>query len=617
MTSRRLSVETPDHFPDRIPDPLGATTWRAAALARTRALDREILATAGLLAVTASAAVLRLAAAGAPAQPGEGRAVAQTFAVDSLGTLLDSRTSPLAWLQVGGYTAATDAFARHTSALGAAREPMVIAAAGAALLLWVLARRIGLSVATATAAVAVTAAAPLAVGLQLGARPENVAVPWLLAGTALLWTSRRHRRLPPDLWGTAFLVVAVITAPVAAVFVVVTGSWLVWRRGRRRLSLMLACLFALGTGIGLGASAALSGLRVAAEGPAAGDWARVDPVFVVAGLLAAATGLLSHRLRPLAAGVLAMAAVAAVPGGPGSGALVVVVAPAALLVAGVVERAVRHRLTGPRVRPHALRLPVVALAVAVVAAAVPAWLTGLRSVVGTASDPAPGAAAARWVRDNLPGAVIATDGITWADLVRGGRSPEITVRTLDCPEDCLSRSWLVITPVARAAFARRPALAEAAAAGEVVAAFGGGADRVLVQRPAADGVVAAGEAGARSRAGAAVAGSNRLTAPGDVHEALREGRADPRVLTALTALSATRPVRVAALPAVAGEDAAEQPRRQVLLTAAGEPAEQLALFFTSQHGVFRPDSVRTTPEGVLVRYPAGVPGGLLLPFDNP
>uniref|UniRef100_UPI00047CFA19 hypothetical protein n=1 Tax=Actinokineospora inagensis TaxID=103730 RepID=UPI00047CFA19 len=553
MTAHRWSVDTPDR--------LGTQGLWAAAQARARELDRDILAVAALVALTGFAVVLRVGAAAAPVQAGEGRGVAQTYGVDALGTLLDPSASPLAWLQTGGYTALTDAFVRHSTAVGAAREPMIVVSAATSVLLWVLARRIGLSRLTAAAAIATIAVSPMALGLQLGTRPENVAVPWALAGVAVLWTPHRHRRLYSDLWATAFLVIAVITAPMAFPLII-TAAWLVWRRGRRRLSLMLSSLFVLGTGIGMGVSTALIGLQIATEGPSATDWFAQDTVFAVAAVGAAVLTLFSYRLRPLAAGVLALFALAAVPGGPDTAALAVAVAPAALLVAGAVERATRFQ---PRewTWHKPLRVPTALLAATMAAATLPTWIDGLRA---PSTDPTPIADAAHWLTENLPTTPVVTDGTTWVDLLRDGRPPTATTRAMDCAATCVSQSWLLVTPALRLVFAHRPTLTTAAATAETVAIFGTGDTRVEIHRPTTDGEAEADEHQARVQAGTRIATSPHIAAPTAVTETLRAGRTDPRLLTTLSTLAATQPIRVTALPPIPGEDAANQPRRQAVLT---------------------------------------------------
>ncbi|MGQ0841046.1 glycosyltransferase family 39 protein [Actinokineospora sp.] len=612
MTQHRWSADSSARLSLRL--------WRTLADERIRAADRDLIALAAPISLAALAAAVRLAGGAGPSQTAEARHVAQVFSIDQLGTLLnpvETAAAPLAWLQLGGYTAVTDAFTRHTSALSAVREPLALAAALGTLLLWLLARRMGLSRWTAAAAAGIVALSPLAVGVQVAVRPENVAVPWVLAALVLLWTPRRHRRLAPDLWATAFLVVAVITAPVTLVLAV-TAAWLIWRRGRKRLSLMLGSLFTLGIGIGLGASAALSGIRLAADGPAPAQWLSLDPVLAAAGVFAAVGALFSFRLRPLAFGVLALIAITTLPGGPGAGALTVVVPLAALLVAGTVECGVTHRArAGKHTVTRPLLLPTAALALTVAASALPAWTGALTaSAADVRAADAPGTAAARWLRDNLPTTPVLTDEATWVELIRAGRPPDAVTRSAACVDTCPARTWLLVTPGLRAELARRPALAEAAARAEAVAVFGDGPQAMVIHRPAIAGA-AAGERRARALAGADLAGSPRIAADPAVADTLRAGRTDPRVLTTLSALASARPVRVAALPAVPGEDAADQPRRQVLLAAAGDPAEQLVLFFSGQRGVFRPESVAATPEGVLVRYPPGVPAGLLTPYDVP
>ncbi|SDC29349.1 glycosyltransferase family 39 protein [Actinokineospora iranica] len=448
--------------------------WHAAE-AGARALPAAALA-----AVTA---LLRLAAGDTPTQVGEGRHLAQVFAVDALDRMLDPFVSSLAWLQIAAYTTATDAFIRHATALSAVREPMVIAAATTGALLWLLARRMGLARWTAAAAVAITALSPLALNLQLAVRPENVAVPWALAALALLWTPHRHRRITPDLWATVFLVVAVLTAPVTLALVG-TAALLVWRRGRRRLSLMLAALFSLGTGIGLGAGAAVTAFRVASYGPGPGEWLRLDPLLGAAAAAAALGALLSYRLRPLALGVLTLVVLSVLPGGPDTGALAVVVAPAALLVAAVVERGLTHGgRAGKHTRTRPLLAPTAAVALTALAFAVPAWVSGLRAAVDSHTDPVVAAAATRWLSENLPTTPVVTDSATWAELVRGGRLPQVVLLPDTCTRTCATRSWLLVTPTLRTALPYLTPLAEAAEHAETIAVFGSGPDLVEVLRP--------------------------------------------------------------------------------------------------------------------------------------
>lgn len=459
-----------------------ARSWRLRAEERTATAGRalfRLIVPLGLAGLTAAA---RVAMLDSPAQPVETQHVAQVYAVAELGRLLDpmgAAAAPLAWLQIGGYTALTDAFSRHATGTIAVRESILFASACCALLVWLFARRMSLTRWTAAAAVAMVALSPLAITMQAAVRPENVAMPWALAGLGLLWTQNRHRSLAPDLWATAFLVIAVITAPVTMALIP-TGAWLIWRRRRKRLSLMVASLFTLGVGIGLGTTTVLDGMYLTGDGPAPAHWVGMDPVLAATSVFAACGALFSYRLRPLAVGVLTLIVTALIPGGPGTAALTVVVPLAALLIAGTVECGITHR---ERVGRHQLvrpfLVPTTALALTVAAFAIPAWA----APVGPAERPgtAPITAAAGWLRVNLPEDRVLTDDSTWVDLVRGGRPITATTRPAECADTCLAQSWLLVTPALLAELDRRPALAEAVNRSRVVATFGLGAGRVEIR----------------------------------------------------------------------------------------------------------------------------------------
>lgn len=349
-----------------------AERWSTRPIVRPVLLDplasrATVIARGSLLALVGLAALVRIAALDSPTQAGEADHVLSVHAVDRLDTN-PGGASTLALLQLGVYTALTGAFARHETGLAAAREPLVLAAVVVGVGIWWMARRMGLSRWTAGAAVAVVAVSPLAVAAQLGVRPENLAAAWAVAALVLLWTPRRHRTLAPDLWATAFLVVAVLTAPVALALVP-TAGWLLWRRRRRRLSLMVGSLFTLGVGIGW-TSTSLS----SAAAPAVADWLRLDPVLAAAGVFASVGAVFSFRLRPLALGVIGLLAVAALSDGLAGSAVVLMAPFVALLLAGTIECGLTHQARIGRhalVHPH--RKPTIALAVTTALAAIAVW----------------------------------------------------------------------------------------------------------------------------------------------------------------------------------------------------------------------------------------------------
>ncbi|WP_436500880.1 phospholipid carrier-dependent glycosyltransferase [Actinokineospora sp. HUAS TT18] len=452
-------------------------SWRWRVEARALVAGRTLHRLAVPLGLAGLTAALRVAVIDSPAQPTETHHVAQVFALAELGQSLDpvsAASAPLAWLQIGGYTAVADAFARHTTALAAVREAMIFVAAVCALLIWLFARRMALSRWTAAGAVIMVALSPLAVSMSTTVRPENAALPWALAGLGLLWTHNRHRSLAPDLWATAFLVIAVITAPVTLALAPCAG-WLVWRRRRKRLTLMLASMATLGVGIGLGATAVFDGLHLAGDGPVSEQWVGLDPVLAATGVFAAVGALFSYRLRPLAVGVLSLIVVAVIPGGPGSGAVTVLLPLGALLIAGTIECGVTHRARIGRhtlVRPFLA--PTIALALTVTVFTVPAWIGGISAA--SAADHGPSGDAATWLRVNLPDSVVMTDETTWVELVRGGRPTAVTTRPAECAPGCPGVSWLLVTPALRADL--RSGLAAVAERSRLVAVFGDGGAQI-------------------------------------------------------------------------------------------------------------------------------------------
>ena len=530
--------------------------------------------------------------------------MAQVFAVDRLGHLLagvDGRgAAPVAWLQLAGYTELTGAFDRWTSPLAAVREAAVVAAVLTAGLLWVLARRFALTPWAATAALTLLAVAPLAVGIGRVVLPENLALPWALA--ALLLCSHPRPHPSRDLMAVACLVIAVLTAP-SALLLAPVAAWLVLRRESPRWVAGLGLLTLAAVSFTLGPDVLLARLLSSADA-GIGAWIALDPVLLAAIAVAALAALLVAELRPLAVSTMPMLAVLALPGTPRLGVLAMLVPFGCVLIAGVISAATRVRFRAPQRLgrgKHGTLRPLApwagAFTALLVVGTIPFWVTGLSALRSHDGDDYALAQAQQWLAVNLPGTPVRSDELTWVRLAGTGRHVE------PCESDC---EWTVSTP------ALRPVETTSA-----VAVFGSGPQRVEIRRATPSVSVGAGEVRARVGAGAALLGSSQVTVDPDQAELLRTGAVDPRVLATVAALAATKPVRVTDFPAVPGEDAAGQPRRQLLLAAAGEPADQLLTFFAGQRGVFHPESATATTDGVLVRFAPGAPAGLLTPFDTP
>ncbi|MEV9285909.1 hypothetical protein AB0148_26875, partial [Klebsiella pneumoniae] len=88
----------------------------------------------------------------------EGTYTAQAYAILNFGEIAHYTYwydhPPLGWIQIAGYAAATGAFARWDVAVLAGREASIVATLVAAVLLWVLARRVGMSRPAASVAAA-------------------------------------------------------------------------------------------------------------------------------------------------------------------------------------------------------------------------------------------------------------------------------------------------------------------------------------------------------------------------------------------------------------------------------------------------------------------------------
>jgi hypothetical protein len=593
-------------FPGRSP----ATQSEPAAGHRLLSLDIVL----ALLALAGGLRVLYLAAP-APALPAEAANVAHAYALGHLTPFTDAGgagVSPFGWWQLSAYTMVTDAFGRSATALAAVRETMLVAALAGAVLLWVLARRLGLTRWAAAAAVLLVAASPLALGLQRLVVVEHLAVVWALG--ALVLVTRPGARIRHDVLAAVCLLAAVLTSPLALFFLPAAG-WLLVRRAPVRAALV-AVLLNLGLGIAFGPAAGILRPHLAAAGrPSAADWVALDPAWAVLSTVALVGALAVTSLRPFAVSGLLLAATLAIPGVPDTAVLALLLPVTPLLLAGVVQAVTRQRT--PAHRWEAKRGTGVALGAAVLVAIVAAgWVYGYPALHPSTDRGGPMADAREWLRGNASGSRVLVDDAAWAELAQAGWPTGMLVAPAACAAACPPAEWAVFADDATDLRRRYPALEAAFDNAGATAVFGTGERRVTVSRlgllPADPG--APSESSARAHAGEALQASARITFAPDAAAQLRAGRVDPRLIATIAALAALEPVRVAAFPEVPGEDPAGQPRRRVLLTGSEDGA---AAFYTGQRDLFRPSSVTRTGGGVLVTYPLFAPPGLLVPFSSP
>ncbi|WP_439380486.1 glycosyl transferase [Amycolatopsis lexingtonensis] len=607
MAQHSRGTTGPARSPATLPGP--AVTGSSAA---HRLLSLDIVL--ALLALAGGLRVLYLGAP-APALPAEGANVAHAYALGHLTPFTDAGgagISRFGWWQLSAYTMVTDAFGRSATALAAVREAVLVAALLSALLLWFLARRLGLTRWAAAAAVLLLAASPLALGLQRLVVVEHLALVWALG--ALVLITRPGARIRHDAMAAVCLLVAVLTSPLALVFLPAAG-WLLVRRAPARAALV-AVLLNLGLGLAFGPAAAALRPHLADSGrPSVTSWVALDPAWAVLSTVALVAALAVTALRPFAVTGLLLVAALLVPGVPDTAVLAMLVPLTPLLLAAVVQTASWHRPTAHRWNPG--RGPGTTLVPVVLVAVIAAgWVYGYPALRPATDRGGPLAQAQQWLRANASGARVLVDDGAWAELAKAGWPTGLLVPPAACAAGCPPVEWAVFADGTTDPRGRYPALGIVLAEAGVTAVFGDGDRAVTVSRlglPAAD-PAAPSEESARTHAGEALAASDRITLPPDAAAVLREGRVDPRLIATIAALAALRPVSVGAFPAVPGEDPAGQPRRQVLLTA-GKDA--VTAFYTGQRDLFRPSSVSDTTGGVLVTYPLFAPPGLLVPFSSP
>jgi 4-amino-4-deoxy-L-arabinose transferase-like glycosyltransferase len=600
-----------------------------------------------LLLLTAAVRLINLT--GAPQRiDDEGTYIAQAYALLREGDLAHYTYwydhPPLGWIQLAGWLLLTGGPESASNAVAAGRGFMLVVAVVTAALIWTLGRRLGLSVPAAAAAVALFALSPLAVQLGRTVYLDNIATAWLLAALVLFCSPQQ--RLAAAFGGAACFGVAVLSKE-TMLLLLPAVLMLAWSRAApvtRRyavavistvLGLMLAgylLMAAVRNELipGPGHVSLIDGVRFQLYGRVSGgsvfdpgalngitvrQWFGQDPVLLTAALPVAVAGLLVRRLRPLGVGVLLLAAVLLRDGYLPVPFVIVAVPLVALLVAGVPDEVVRwarSRRDGQLSRLVITAGTVMATAALVVSAGA-LWPPVLRYLL-TADADAPMREAQQWISENVPARDrLIVDDALWVDLVEDGRDHRDVVwfYKLDTdievqgwsPRGWRDYDWVVSTASLRSGTAATGQLADAVGASAPVAVFGDGDARIELRR--IDRAAAATEVAGTAALGALLADRLADSAEPEALAILRSGRVDPGALTTLGVLTAREPVLLTALPAVPGEDAAGQPRRQLQLAAAGAWQARIEDFLRAQTGVYAPESVERVPGGLLVRFPAG------------
>jgi len=643
------------------PFPRAGPGWRS----RLESVPLEGLRSAviAVVIVCASTVLHALNMASAPQRLGEeGSTVGRAWTLEHLGSFAPPaywyEHPPLGWLQLSAWTWATSAFERAPSAVAAGREAMLVAYLISAVLLWVLARRLGLARWAAALALVVFGLSPLAVQFQRPIFLANLATPWILGAFVLACSPRR--RLGGFAASGACLGVATVTN-YAALLVLPALALQVWRSSHpatRRYALAVGgSLFTLVWGMYI-LGAALRGELLPGRGhpslihgawfqlfESAGSgsifdadsfghdtvssWLALDMVGLILALVAASVALVAlPRLRPLAIGFLVPAVVAVLPRYSTVSLVVGLLPFGAVLIAGVSERVwswsgevLGRGQDRRRVRSAAASL--VALALVIAALAAPDWIAGYRSLLGHDREAAL-RHADRWIVQNVPtGRRLIVDGAMWVDLVEAGMSTRRLVQyaAFDADADVGIQprgGWrdydLVVSIESLRGFPDRyPEVRAALRSSVVLAVFGAGDDRVEVRkvlpegpdRTATESAASGHDPAAAARAGTELARNASVDLAPAARRELVEGEVDQRIMTTLVALAADRPVAVedfAYDPAEAGTGA---PYRAVALRAQS-PDDALAIrrILADQVPPHRPAEIEVGPDArITVTYP--------------
>lgn len=520
---------------------------------------------------------------------GEGLHVAQAFNLERTSHLLYPASwaeLSAGWWQLAAFANFTDAFQHATSAIAAGREAMVAAHVLACLALWLLARRIGLTRLGATGAVVFYAISPLAIEYHRLVLLDNLAVPWLLI--AFLFASVRFAKGLAYPIAIASFAAAVATKPTFLVLLPVLG-WLIWRgltwtqdRTPRLISAIvlsvlglayLAAVWRYGEALpGIEQTNIWSNLSTSLYGNVEelGNAQRLiglDPILPAFGAVGVIAGLRLRWLRPFSVGVLIEVAFWFAPGAHPETYVVAVIPLVALLVAGVIDAAIR---AGAKQGQPFLQRPIAIVAVLLLVGnaglAAAFWPKSIVSIYSGHQE-RPRYAATSWIASNVrPKDKLIVDDAMWVDLVVAGINEKRLV-TFAKARDWKSYQYLVAVPQMSS-----PLLKSATSNSQPHANFGPAAQRIEVRRILPQGKVVAEQeqdkdAQNRARAGLELTKNIRLHLDGDAREALSKARVDPRLLSVLALLSGAHELVVYQFPAEPGEEGTNVLRRSALIAA--------------------------------------------------
>ena len=437
--------------------------------------------------------------------------------------------APAGWIQLAAWSALTDGFGRHDSAIAFGNECMLIAKLVSTALLFVLARRIGLGRPAATGATLLFALCPLALVYSRWTYLDNLVTPWLLLAFVLAYSPRRS--IAAAVGAALAFGMAAVTKETTLLLLPAFGWAMAQNLDRRnRAHLLVTSVFAgvllmalypllamfkgellpgpghnslIGTAMWQLADRAATGSLLDTDSATNGmlhGWLQYDKLLLFLGLAAIPLVLFVRRLRP-ATLALVIQWLVMVRGGYVPFMHVINLLPwSALLAGGAVSAVAGDRALVPtgwlRARAsrglYGVRLGLAAfLALCVISVAAVSWTPRVHQMM-TVSEQPPLRSATNWIADNVPrDKVLVVHDSIWTDLVHYyGFSPQpIIVYKLDSDpavRENLERVDYLVVPDwyyrTGDAEEKYPTLMEARKHAVPVASFGEGADRVEIYR---------------------------------------------------------------------------------------------------------------------------------------
>lgn len=464
----------------------------------------------------------------------EGTYVSQAWAVKEEGELAHYTYwydhPPLAWIQLAGYDLVTGATERYGSAIAAGREFMLVLHLATIVLLYALARRLGLGTLLAGITGLLYALSPLAVEFGRYVLLDNIALPWLLAAFLLALSPRRN--LTAVVGSALCLAIAIMSKETFLVFLPAVLYALFQNGDKRNRRFMLTTFLVV-----FGLSAAFYGLYAALknellpgeghvsligtllwqlsgrEGSGSifdptsdarglvGYWLNIDAWLIISGAFATLLALFHRAARPLAAAMLISLALLLRNGYLPYPYIIALLPLAALMIGVTLHRFIavplmaantsskRRWLTlTKRLAAGTAALAIAATAIVLVA---PAWQPGLQALLRDDPDMASRQAVA-WVDQNVGrDKRMVVESAIWSDLQAKGFDAPLPVwlyKTETDPEvtreigDWRGIDYLVLNGPTLSNSTRQefPTVFEAINHAQVVAEFGNDEHKVVV-----------------------------------------------------------------------------------------------------------------------------------------